>query len=890
MNRLAVRALVALIGCSCVPAAGQGEQAKLESLAADVEVRIARAKEAGAFWRRDELLDEAARLLDRLIEQTAGGQSDAEQIAHMRFKLRLGEVLGDVRTEPYVGRLVYLHGSRHDRQTLAERTVRPIELLVALEDQIARLLVRWRASPRRLIWSVPDLEELSQQVAYRLAWIRLYRAMGLVDETDQHRRRRAGLLREALAGGEKFATDENLTGVGYQAMLLAGRAARELAQLTDEEDRKLSFHLKASEHLAAAGAADAPPAVRAEAKFEAARNLIEQGRYDAAGEAIQALKLFYVRALSGAAAAADVKGALLVSYLYRRRAAGAAGSAEAGQFDRLAQKALIRPAQDHRQIRDDYLRMIGPIYAARDDLANLDSMILLAVAETADAPDRAEAALRAILDRSDDTSRSLRTDALWRRGIVLGAAGKPRQAAQRFYELATVRPDHPRSFDAALNAVCQYAAVIDKLTDSGVPVWAELRERMIAALDLLLGRRQWATRDEAARWYYELGYQCHQMAELAAPADTKSQWTGRAIAAFANVPASLPAHTPAAYWSLRLRFERLEQFGVAAAEGPRQLLADTNRHAAEALTTAAQESDADKAAQLRRWGCSADFLAAVIACEMFKQEQAALEMLQALPAKWPGAPALRAAAQFRIRKLLGLRRTAQAIEEIRVARATWGTGGDDLLKLLVVQIRDRLADSSDADPADLEQFRRAYLSFASDLFAPVAAKPIEARYLLTQMLADANYHAARADEAAGQGEIARSRYQEALKLFAECKTYDDARNSTESGAGRTGRAAVDPANILGLGRACAALGRFDAAIGYYGQLTEGIDMVARPRFFWQVELEYCASLLGGCSGDRGAMLAVVVRIKQLADLDSDMGGLSSEFEAIKAKAGRASTR
>ncbi|MCK4275025.1 MAG: hypothetical protein KAX78_00820, partial [Phycisphaerae bacterium] len=763
----------------------------------------------------------------RLIEQTADGQSDAEQIAHMRFELRLGEVLGQALTEPYAGRLVYLHGSRHDRQVLAERTARPIELLVALEDQIARLLVRWRASPRRLIWSVPDLEELSQQVAYRLAWIRLYRAMGLVDGTDQHRRRKARLLREALVVGEKFAADENLTGVGHQAMLLAGRAARELAQLTDQEDRKLSFHLKASEHLAAAGAGHAPPAVRAEAKFEAARNLIEQDRYDAAGEAVEAFKLFYVRAFPHDAPAAHVKGALLVSYLYRRRAAaGPGGPAEAAEFDRLAQEALIRPAQDHRQIRDDYLRMIGPIYTDRDDLANLDSMILLAVAETGDASDRAEAALRAILDRSDDTSRSLRTDALWRLGVVLGSAGKPRRAAQRFYELAAGWPDHPRSFDAALNAVREYAAVIDKLTDSGAPVSAELRERMIAALDLLLGRRDWATRDEAARWYYELGYQCHQMAEQPAPAHARCQWIGRAIAAFANVPPSLPAHTEAGYWSLRLRFERLGQFGVAAAEAPQQLLADTNCYSAEALTAAAQEGDPDRAAQLRRWGCSADFLAAVITCQMLNQERAALEMLQALPAKWPGSPALRTAAQFRIRKLLGLRRTAQAIEEIRVARATWGAAGDDLLKLLVVQIRDRLADSLGAARADLEQFRRAYLSFAGDLFAPVAAKPIEARYLLTQMLADANYHAARTDEAAGRGEIARSRYQEALKLFAQCKTYDDARNSAGSGPGRTSRAAVDPANILGLGRACAALGRFDAAIGYYGQLTEGIDRTA----------------------------------------------------------------
>ncbi|MCK4276398.1 MAG: hypothetical protein KAX78_07785, partial [Phycisphaerae bacterium] len=80
MNRLAVQAFVALVACTCVAAAVNGEQAKLESLAADVEARIARAKEAPTFSQRDELLNEAARLLDRLIEQTAGGQSDAEQI------------------------------------------------------------------------------------------------------------------------------------------------------------------------------------------------------------------------------------------------------------------------------------------------------------------------------------------------------------------------------------------------------------------------------------------------------------------------------------------------------------------------------------------------------------------------------------------------------------------------------------------------------------------------------------------------------------------------------------------------------------------------------------------------------------------------------------------
>lgn len=254
-------------------------------------------------------------------------------------------------------------------------------------------------------------------------------------------------------------------------------------------------------------------------------------------------------------------------------------------------------------------------------------------------------------------------------------------------------------------------------------------------------------------------------------------------------------------------------------------------------------------------------------------------MMDQVRMRFPGTSAMKMAAEFRIRKLLDVRRTSEAIEELRRFRDLHPAQAAGLLKIMVGQIRQRIQQMrAQAQPASkLSEFQQAYLDFAEDLFAPVAQKPIRDRYEMTQVFAQALLESGRAYSSVGKSIRANRLFERSLQLFNECENYYQSRSIE-------GKSSADVTNLLGIARALRGLGRFGKSRVRYAELIGGIDAAQHPQFYWQVELEHCQCLLAACSGDRQALGALVVRIKQLGSLDPKMGGLAERFAEISSQA------
>jgi hypothetical protein len=153
------------------------------------------------------------------------------------------------------------------------------------------------------------------------------------------------------------------------------------------------------------------------------------------------------------------------------------------------------------------------------------------------------------------------------------------------------------------------------------------------------------------------------------------------------------------------------------------------------------------AALLREWAAEAEFQAAVIKYEQLtkgmkqadreRTEQEALVDIRNLIGKWPGTPVLRSAYEFEIRKLIERGQTAEAIQKVRDFKAKYPEQADQLIGLVVQQIRGRIDGLRErikeaVTPQELEQFQGelqryqlAYVSFAEDLYKPAADAPMD---------------------------------------------------------------------------------------------------------------------------------------------------------------------
>ena len=765
-----------------------------------------------------------------MADKAAAAKVNAAEalIRHYRFQLQLAEAMGVIYTEPYVTRLLYLQGGALDRQAILAKTPEAVRILAVLDERARGKLMDWRGDENLelLVTVVPELEDLHKKVGYKLGWIRCYQAMATpIDEA--HRGRRITLLDAGMTNLRPFAHGKNEDGVKYPALGGYGRMCLERALSAKDAKEKDSGHKKAADSFQAiisAGVKATGPGLRILTMFEIARNLIEKGDFEQAGKAVdnfsnECKKL--VRGKSGQLQA-DVKSAMLQNYRYERWAASVrkTNPTKADEYDLEAQKALVGFVQKYKdvEIRRAFYRMIATKYRDRTDYEKLNAMILLAVAgyenslDTEESLSKAGDLLGRILSRKTQLAQMLRPTVLWELAMALSRQGDLRKAGKTFLTLAKDHPKCPEANQAAIYAVrVFYGIVFDIKAAKGKVISGDLRDEYIDSLKTLVEHPEWGVKADAINWNFDLGQQCRQKAKQMVEPEDVMKWLSEAIRAYEKVPANLPTYMYSQYLALSTRVERLldETLDAARMDKAASLVKDLKKYARDAEAEAGEKTKDSERNELMAWGARSEFNAAVMYYEKLDQRRLALGMLRSLPKKWPGTPVLSEVTDYQIRKMIESRRTDEAIERIEQFRKDHPRQAEYLIRLVVSQIRERITKLRDrADKSvELRRYQETYLAFAKSLFERANTphpKPLEQRYAVTQMYADAVLEAGLAGAAAGRAEHAKKLFAEALELFQACRASND-RN-------RAARAAEYDKKFNAQLRAVAAIAENEAAV------------------------------------------------------------------------------
>jgi len=826
--------------------------------------------------QRNQLLDEAIALMKAMIARTVPPQTGARTspealLEAFRLRLRLIETIGLLRCEEHAFRLLHLRGGPADRRRLAELTQEARGLIASLEGDMERVLGSWSADLKKLVTVVPELEDIQTAAAYSKVWTELY--AGLCVSSPP---RRAQVLRRAVAVGQDLLEEGVCPDRWRVGLTLAlGTAHRELG----ENDKAARFLETAAEGALC-------QAVRAEARFQLARNAVERADgADPNSETFAQAKRAIGALSRPGGLQADLDVALLEHALYAGAFRRAVDPTQAELMRLEAQEALLAFLDQHEPAEQDLLLVgLAAGSAGKAENAPIDRPFLLLAASCDGAPlgerdqASAEADLRGLIDSAEPVCRRLRPLALWRLGALLRRSGRWTEAGRAFLALAREHADAPLAEAAGLEAVRNFQRGLEELSTADRPIPRPQREEFVEAISQLQSDRPESR--ELAEWSFWLGWHLEQLAEIgASPADRRRLLT-RAIAAYERQPSSSSAHMQARYRAIELRMRLWRQDRAdpqARQEQGRRLLAVLKHFAEVAAIEAVRRPGSEEAAKLRSWAAGADLYAAEVLYDLPGRRGEAMAMLRALPDRWPETDAAERSAEFEIRKLLEEGQTAAAVARVREFHARRPGKGQQLLQAVLVHVRRRIQQLQGRPEKlwQLRRFRKDTLELAEALYQGCRQRPIHQRYFATQMLAEALLENGRSAEAA--------------ELFRQCLDYDMARLSESAGSSEAGRresqGGLDSANLLGLARACRSLGRFNESLAYYQRLLAGLGG-REPALYWRAELEYCQCLLKGFAHRKDLMRKLAVRIRQLRTADAEMGGLAAAFLAVELQANR----
>lgn len=757
--------LLILIPLAAQPAAPQTAPATNPSAPVDDLVRRATAPSADSA-QRDALLAQAIQLMHRQLQDTLthATTQPADVLAQAKLELKLAET-ELLRAGPHATHLLHLQGTERDRRKLAELSESALKRLRGLSREIDGKLVVWRGDYKLLVTAVPAMEDLQSAVAYRTAWAALYRALALPpgDERDS-------LLAESAALAQPFTRPQPAAPDGgdlrHIACLLIGTASRERAQ----------FPQAANALVAAADSAD--PDLRAEARFQVARNLIEHGlRLSRAGDpqaasrewrvAADFIAAYVVAAIQARGpadpTADDLNAALLTHALHQAQSAAADTPDAQRDQDQQAQAALAKFAASHTQAASqlDFLAVVADKYRTVSDRATLNALVLLAIAvgglEPGSAPTPQQAAeacelLNAALARRDPSSATVRPAALWYLATTEAARAQPRRAAQLFAQLAREFPNSPFARPAALNAVVCY----NNLLSASDPPADDpaIQADFLAALEALLAR--WGTDPDVAGWHFDLGWRYEKLAD-SAPPDAAEPLRDKALAAYRAVPPPDPRHLQAVRRALDIQLRRLPDRPVAA-------------QAAElvsALRACATEAKAANTPDALDTGAWADLAAARILADVLDRRADALALLNELPSRWPGSRLVADALAFHAQTLLADGQVDQAVSAVQALGKARPAHARSLGRRLLDDMTRRFATSAPTTGP------------AADPSSPwVAGRVRLAEYLCRSAESDSSDDLSALRQAYAESLLDARRPAEAMDLLLKCRDQADAQSAT----------------------------------------------------------------------------------------------------------------
>lgn len=749
----------------------------------------ARALEGRDAAQRAQLLQQAASLLEKTVAAAKPGDDPVLILKSFRYRLRLADIQGNLLTVPQLERLIYLQGGASDRDEIARATETPAKDLAKIHDAITQLMQTWRKGDKTREWMTfgNQAEELAMMIGYKKAQVNLCRAMAITDGAAKK-----ALLSAAIDAAKPIAQQaDNDNGLKFWALLLSGQAARE---------QKL--YVVAVDYLKQAVSPEAEPALQVGAQFELTRVLIEKGDFAGAKKQVETFYQTAGQVLGKTGQIpTDVQYALLKNYLYERWAAAVrpTDAKQADQYDLEAQNALLKFVADHSDLQASFFELIASKYRDQQDYSKLNSMILTAVAiqerakNTADSQTKAQGLLDMVCSRTDASSMGVRPLALMNLAAIYIARRDNAEACKKFMEVAQKHPDSPLAFNAILNAVRTYDFVIAERVESNAPVAPNLRESLIAALELMFSRKDWAARPETQGWFFALAWQYNKLADGAEPA-AKAALLDKAVAAFDGVAPGQAEHMEARHLALHCRVDKIASLTDRAAQQKLAgevvtLLSAYSADAAKAAAQATAEKKDAAAASLREWGAQSDYMAAMMDYDYLDRRPQGNQMLQQLGAKWPGTSILRASAETLIRKKLEEGKIDDAIALVEDFRKNYAQSESQIIASVVEQIQARIKtlrySLQPADAAELSRYRKAYYKFAQVLYQNLTKTPGAAPgqlYSYRQLLADGTLEGGLDAQAQGDAAGALKIFGEALGLFEQCKAQDDAARTAQAAA------------------------------------------------------------------------------------------------------------
>lgn len=813
----------------------QGGDSKVARLL-QAESMIARAQGMNDPIARDKLLAAAVDLLKKLIADADPKSSrDLCDLFELRFKLARTMALD--RGEMYALRLLYLQGGPPDVQMLRSLTEEAAGILAKLERDVEAALMDWRVQPKLLVTRVPWLEDFKKGLRYWSSWVFFYRGMTLAEGTKKKQ-----LLGSAIFNAESFADGSAATGVKFPARLLIGMSNRELNKF-DEASKHLQMLV---------GSPRVPDGVKIQAMFEVARNGIERGKFQARGgggrrpapapapapkgkgkpvpapapapgggsfaqsfkQADKAIDDFEKKGKEilgqGGEIQIDVMVAMLRNYLFESWSKCVTGP-EKTKHVQAAQGALLKfvsKYSDRPEVVNPFLKILAEKFRDREDYDNLDSMILLAMAVRARGNndiDKSEKLLKLIVGRDDEITTKVRPQALWYLALIRNDRNENLASAKLFLELAQKYPKHDLARQAVRNAVIIFNSIVQERRRKGVPAGSNVREEYVAALDVLLNNPVWAKEGDTAKWNFDRGWQCMQLAEVAENArDRKAveKWIDKALKSFPAVPRTAPEYRYARHLELQLRVKRIlsseMEESVQRIEA-NSLVTNLKDHSekcrAAALKLKAQGNTGQMMQDLMKWGAKADLGQAEVFYRVLREEGKALSILSQIPGNWPDRESIvQEAAELEIRWLVERGQVDQAIKKVDEFSKKYPEEADQLVQLVVIQIQKRISQltlQQDTEE-ELEKYRGVYLNFAKILYDAVKDKPLGERYARTQMYASAL--------------IENAKVAEALPLFQELEGRKQAQRDAQKKkiddeyAARRSRLAQSKGNPLALAK------------------------------------------------------------------------------------------
>ncbi|MBN1941850.1 MAG: tetratricopeptide repeat protein [Phycisphaerae bacterium] len=745
--------------------------------------------------QQDERLAQAARAikteyetLGKNIEATPpdkrGGETfDEMLIAYFKLRLRYVQVQALQRGKPHIDRLTFLLGGESDRQALRTLVSPAMKRLAKTQRDLQFELTeaRQNTDKTKMVYLVPELEDVQSQLDFTAGKLRYYAAMVLPETVKDEdgkpipNPQRESLLTQAVRDLQRFA-DKPDYGVQSFAKLQQARANRVLGNFKE-----------AAEQLASAAADQADPGVLVEALFEAVLNETRQASgilrdkerddHTEAGNqgfarAEKALEEFRRRApeTGHPRLGVDVKALVLGHYLYEQwaEALRAVGKTkQADEYSQKSQQAFLAFLEKYKEpgVQAAVGRLFRDKFRGKDlDLKNLAPgiVLLLATMEMQDASDllggknvdaldgqtrtrveellaRAEEMLTLVRDNKSPEAQKALPDALWKLGVLYVQKNENFQAGEMFRQLVKDFPDHPRARDAALNAVKIANQLVAGQINQGKSVSPQRRLELVESIRVLLKR--WPEDKEAAEFHFELAWQCEKLGE-SEEAKKRKDWLDEAITNYQSVPRDSSFYNEARFYALELLYQLLQDTpaGKERSEKAKQLQTAMTKFGEEMYTLRQKESNPGTKADLGRYGATSEFHSLIIAHDLLDQKDDALVKIEALSARWPGTPVLREGGEFAIRSRLARGDVQQALAQFEAFRKKYGDEqAQGLMQAVVEKLQQAILALSleRGKEEQLKLFRDAYAAFAKQVYdTSITGAMGEDKYSLTLLYAD----------------------------------------------------------------------------------------------------------------------------------------------------------